>query len=352
VYSQFKTAEGLGVLGIALKANGYNEIVIEGSDTSPRFSNDTIISLQKGPTEKRFITFTGEGSREKRNVILNVFNGNFDKLSENMRGVLIQAGYGIRKNNYGEICWVIGITAAGAEGISLKCCRSVHIMEPYWNNVRLDQVKGRAIRICSHRDLPFKEREVEIYTYVSVFSTLQKNNKKIDENIINADGNQTSDEKVYEVSIKKDKINLEILNLMKASAVDCGLNSADNLEVSCMVVDGKPDQYIFDPDIEYDTLLTSFELKQNDTSMRNNSRTGKSLEQSLGKHKAMRSQSAIIDRFKVIKYKGIEYFIIPDASGLEYTMYLMTDKEHKNPVGTIMTNPATGTLRGSVPTLK
>ena len=47
-------------------------------------------------------------------------------------------------------------------------------MEPYWNNVRLNQVKGRAVRICSHTDLPYAERDVEIYTYYSIFSDRQK----------------------------------------------------------------------------------------------------------------------------------------------------------------------------------
>lgn len=107
------------------------------------------------------------------------------------------------RNMYGDICWVIGITGAGAEGISLKCCRSVHIMEPYWNNVRLDQVKGRAIRICSHKDLPYEQRTVDIYTYYSVFSKDQLRTNKIDRNIITTDDGETSDEKVYYVSMKK-----------------------------------------------------------------------------------------------------------------------------------------------------
>ena len=67
-------------------------------------------------------------------------------------------------------------SGAGAEGISLRNCRTVHIMEPYWNNVRLDQVKGRAIRICSHEDLPYEQRLVNIYTYYTVFTDAQIKN--------------------------------------------------------------------------------------------------------------------------------------------------------------------------------
>ena len=65
VYSQYKTVEGLGVLGIALRANGYVEIRIEGGDAAPYFSKATEESLRKGPEakEKRFNSVTGEGSR-------------------------------------------------------------------------------------------------------------------------------------------------------------------------------------------------------------------------------------------------------------------------------------------------
>ena len=261
VYSQFKTVEGLGVLGLSLKANGFTEIIVQGSDADPTFSPETVESLSKGPAagEKRFITFTGEGSKERRGLILNIFNGNFDKLPEKIQ--LVLAKYKEVKNTYGAICWVIGITGAGAEGISLKCCRAVHIMESYWNNVRLDQVKGRAIRICSHTDLPYAERDVDIYTYCAVFSDVQKRSK-MDITLKVSDNNETSDERVYNVSIKKDKINQAILDVMKEAAVDCGLNSADIKNVQCLNINGHPDQYLFDPDLEVDKRITGIQFKQ------------------------------------------------------------------------------------------
>ena len=60
------------------------------------------------------------------------------------------------------------ISSAGAEGISLECVRQVHILEPFWNYVRIDQVLGRAIRMKSHLDLPKEDRNVEQYLYLSV----------------------------------------------------------------------------------------------------------------------------------------------------------------------------------------
>ena len=63
---------------------------------------------------------------------------------------------------------VILISSSGAEGISLKCVRQVHVMEPFWNYIRVDQVLGRAIRMKSHITLPENERNVEQYLYVSM----------------------------------------------------------------------------------------------------------------------------------------------------------------------------------------
>ena len=62
---------------------------------------------------------------------------------------------------------MILISSAGAEGISLFAVRQVHIMEPYWNFGRMNQVFGRAIRFKSHKDLEENDRNVEQYLYLS-----------------------------------------------------------------------------------------------------------------------------------------------------------------------------------------
>ena len=51
----------------------------------------------------------------------------------------------------------------------------VHLMEPYWHPVRLEQVIGRARRICSHQDLPEKDRNVTVNLYLMQFSESQLN---------------------------------------------------------------------------------------------------------------------------------------------------------------------------------
>ena len=73
------------------------------------------------------------------------------------------------------------ITSSGAEGISLKNTRYVHIMEPYWHPVRTEQVIGRARRICSHHELPKNLQNVKVYIYLATFSKEQlKSDKSIE----------------------------------------------------------------------------------------------------------------------------------------------------------------------------
>jgi hypothetical protein len=166
VYSTFLEMEGLGIFGICMEANGFVPIeIVAGADGKLKFSDRTAASLAKGPKvkENRYIEFTGVGSKEQRGAAVNTFNARLDKMSPAMEKVLKDAGW---ENNFdGGLCRVFGITAAGAEGLSLKAVRGVHIMEPYWNSVRTQQVKGRAVRICSHMDLPLDQQNVEIYTY-------------------------------------------------------------------------------------------------------------------------------------------------------------------------------------------
>lgn len=285
VYSQFKTVEGLGVLGIALKAAGYTEIKIVGSgDAGFRFDDETRESILQGPGAKRFIKFTGEGTREQRALVLNIFNGNFSKLPAQIKEVFDEYDttvaafegkptYAESRNLSGGICRVIGITGAGAEGISLKCVRAVHIFESYWNNVRLEQVKGRAIRICSHADLPVEERNVRIYTYISKFSEAQLKGTpdpvtgaraQIPETVRLKDkmdmGGRvlTSDEFVLEVSTHKQGIIDDLFKVMKECAVDCTLNAADNTDVdACFTMEGTSRQYSFIPNLAADIQDTA-----------------------------------------------------------------------------------------------
>ena len=70
-----------------------------------------------------------------------------------------------KENRYGQNIKVLLGTKAITEGIDFKNIRQVHLLEPWYNNNRANQVIGRAVRNCSHKDLPLEERNVEVYKY-------------------------------------------------------------------------------------------------------------------------------------------------------------------------------------------
>jgi hypothetical protein len=49
---------------------------------------------------------------------------------------------------------------------------------------------------------------------------------------------------------------------MKESAVDCELNAGENDGIQCFRVEGHATQYLFDPNLEVDKIITSIELKE------------------------------------------------------------------------------------------
>lgn len=72
----------------------------------------------------------------------------------------------VRDYNEGKVP-VMLLSGAGSEGLDLKGTKSIQIMEPHWNESRLDQVIGRGIRYKSHEHLPENERQVRVMKYYS-----------------------------------------------------------------------------------------------------------------------------------------------------------------------------------------
>jgi superfamily II DNA or RNA helicase len=72
----------------------------------------------------------------------------------------------IKDYNQGKIKQLL-ISGAGSEGLDLKGTKLMQILEPHWNDQRLEQVRGRAVRFNSHSHLPENERVVNVKTYYS-----------------------------------------------------------------------------------------------------------------------------------------------------------------------------------------
>lgn len=58
---------------------------------------------------------------------------------------------------------VLVISSAGGEGLDLKGTRNVIITEPAWNEAKIQQITGRAVRYNSHAHLPVSDRYVNVY---------------------------------------------------------------------------------------------------------------------------------------------------------------------------------------------
>jgi hypothetical protein len=224
VYSNFKTLEGTGLFGVTLENQlGYVKLeLVRNPDKTWSISPETL-AKGSGPDKFRYIAYTGDEVREARRVMLDIFNAKWSKLTPALKAQVDSMTGGVPDNREGKIVKVFMITQSGAEGISLSNVRQVHLMEPYWNYVRLEQVKGRAIRICSHMDLPPEERNVEVFTYLSIIG-----DAPVDETIKNHDDKLTSDQIIYRLMNTKKKLADELQDVMQRSAVDCKLNQLEH----------------------------------------------------------------------------------------------------------------------------
>ena len=113
-------------------------------------------------------------------------------------------------NEHGQRIKVVIISKAGSEGIDFKNVRQVHIMEPWYNMNRIEQIVGRAVRNCSHADLPFTERNVQLFLYGTTLTA-------------NPDV-EAADLYVYRLAETKAAQIGQVSRILKENAVDCLLN--------------------------------------------------------------------------------------------------------------------------------
>jgi ERCC4-related helicase len=73
---------------------------------------------------------------------------------------------------------ILFITSAAGEGIDLKNTKQLHIMEPHWNDAKIQQIIGRGARYQSHKYLPITNRNMTVYKYCSVYKKENNNNNQ------------------------------------------------------------------------------------------------------------------------------------------------------------------------------
>ena len=250
VYSQFRTIEGIGVLRLILLANGFAEFKI-GKD---QLGEWVVATPEAERSKPMFVLYTGTESADEKEIIRNAFNGAWDKTPPKVASVL----RALAPNNiYGQVIRVFMITASGAEGITTRNVRHVHLVEPYWHPVRTEQVVGRAMRICSHQALPPKDRTVSVNLYLMTFTDEQraeatKEMLQSDKSRVNPAIIVTSDETLNEISTIKAEINAQLLKAVKEAAIDCALYSEalKDEDLNCVAFpEASPKQMSFVPSI-------------------------------------------------------------------------------------------------------
>ncbi len=169
IYSNFKEFGGIMALQKVLNYNNYKNYA------------------EHGEGKNRFAIWSSDESTTLKDEIRNVYNN-----SENKSGKLIKILLG---------------SPSIKEGVSLLRVSQIHILEPTWNWSKLDQIIGRGVRFCSHRDLPMSEREVKVYIYIA---TSPK--KEI-----------TTDQYILNLAIQKQKLISDFELILKQSAIDCKL---------------------------------------------------------------------------------------------------------------------------------
>ena len=186
VYSNF-IKNGLEIIKSVLLSKGYNEY----DHYNIRYNNS-------------FVMITGNVNENERVKLINVFNS--------------------KQNKNGKYIKIMLLSPTGAEGLDLKNVCSVHILDPYWNYGRIEQIIARAIRYNSHLDLELTDRVVQPYLYLADYPVNYKGNQK----------ELTTDIQLYSNSLKKKENILNYYYMIIESSLDCKINFKGNEKINCL----------------------------------------------------------------------------------------------------------------------
>jgi superfamily II DNA or RNA helicase len=202
IYSQYIDG-GVVPIALALEEMGFTRFG-SAEYTKPLFESPPVEPLDAKTMKPRSQLAAGAKFSQAKYVMI---TGRKEFSPQNAADVKHVIG---NENKNGEYVKVILISKAGSEGLDFKNIRQVHILEPWYNMNRIEQIIGRGVRNMSHCSLPFTNRNVEIYLH----GTLQNQYK--DE--------ECADLYVYRLAEKKAVQIGRVTRLMKEVAVDCLVN--------------------------------------------------------------------------------------------------------------------------------
>lgn len=119
-----------------------------------------------------------------------------------------------QENAQGQDIKIILGSPLVSEGIDFRNVRQVHILDPWYNMSRMEQIIGRGLRTCSHSGLSFENQNCTVYLHTTRY-------------LDNAQ--ETYDEYVYRIFIEeKAKLIAKVKRTIMESAIDCSLQVSTN----------------------------------------------------------------------------------------------------------------------------
>lgn len=101
-----------------------------------------------------------------------------------------------------------------SEGVDFRNVRQIHVLDPWFNMSRIEQVLGRGMRTCSHSLLPFEEQNCTVYLHVCRYSDSEQ---------------ETVDEYIYRTFVEEKGVRIaKVKRIVMESAMDCDLQRNTN----------------------------------------------------------------------------------------------------------------------------
>jgi hypothetical protein len=225
IYSQYLDG-GLVPIALALEELGFKRYGEEKRSLfkSGAKTNNEKLNVYSLPQDKQ------EDKQRNSQACYSIISG--DKSLSPDNNIEIEA---LTNNNLnGNRIKVVLISQAGTEGIDLKFLRQVHILEPWYNLNRIEQIIGRARRNCSHSQLDLKDRNFQLFMHVTELS---------DSTI------ESLDMFLYRNAEKKSIKIGKVTRLLKSVSIDCLLNVGQQKfanateEVDIVTSEGMPIKY-------------------------------------------------------------------------------------------------------------
>ena len=221
VYTEFVNGEGAELFALVLEA-AENYVYWHKSKNYTESETDAFdlefegAKTKKKIKQKTYALITGNVPFTERENILKVFNS--------------------KKNITGDYISLLIISKSGAEGLTFKNVRSIHIMEPFFNWARPEQVLARGSRFYSHADLPKDQQTIQPYLYISTYPDGYSERDKTE---------LTTDEELLRLSTMGKQLRDQFVLALIESSIDCSSNKVNNPTLNCYLCrpDNKPLYY-------------------------------------------------------------------------------------------------------------